>query len=71
MVFRFRDGYCGRIIQITGDLRSEDVMLLMKLKSRPSAESDSEGNAEFPNGDLLQRFPDDITLNSLSELSGY
>ena len=71
VVFRFRDGYCGRIIQITGDLRSEDVMLLMKLKSRPSAESDSEGNAEFPNGDLLQRFPDDITLNSLSELSGY
>ena len=71
VVFRFRDGYCGRIIQITGDLRSEDVMLLMKLKPRPSAESGSEGNAEFPNADLLQRLSDDFTLNSISQLSGY
>ena len=71
VVFRFRDGYCGRIIQITGALRSEDVLLLMKLKSRNTSEILPGGNVEFPNGDLLQRLSDDITLNSISQLSGY
>lgn len=62
VVFRFRDGYCGRIIQITGDLRSEDVMLLMKLKSRPSAENDAQGY-------FFQGLSQDYTLNSLPEFS--
>lgn len=62
VVFRFRDGYCGRIIQITGDLRSEDVMLLMKLKSRSSAENGAEGY-------FFQGISHEITLNSLSGLS--
>lgn len=71
VVFRFRDGYCGRIIQITGALRSEDVLLLMKLKSRNTSEILPGGNVEFPNGDLLQRLSDDFTLNSISQLFGY
>lgn len=54
VVFRFRDGYCGRIIQITGDLRSEDVLRLMKLKSGNTSEILPEGNVDFLSEQLAE-----------------
>lgn len=32
IIFRFRDDYCGRIFQITGNLSDDDLMKLMKFK---------------------------------------
>lgn len=31
LVFRFRDTYCSRVIQLTGDLRTDDIAAILKM----------------------------------------
>lgn len=32
LIFRFRDNYCSRVVQLTGDLNTDDIPVLLKLR---------------------------------------
>ncbi|MDE7379194.1 MAG: DUF4252 domain-containing protein [Paraprevotella sp.] len=34
LIFKFRDGYCSRVIQLTGKLRADDIAAILKMSKK-------------------------------------